>query len=308
MRALIVHNPRSGFGSDAIYEFQRALLRAGDECVLRVLTANPQQDERRLADAEEYDLVVVSGGDGTVAHALYALRNRGVATCVFPSGTANLLAANIGNATEPAALAAACRAGRTFSSDLGEISWTDAKGEPHTRGFGLMSGMGFDAQLMHDAIPTKQLLGEAAYFAAVLANVWPKVHHFTIDIDGQTYEHDGISCLVANNAMMQGEIEIVPNCRMDDGMLDVIVLETTGTAQLLAPMLAGIVDPSGREVGRPRIATYSGRDIHVTADEPMKMEIDGDVVTGDVVSWEAHVLPGCCDVIMDALSRYAQQA
>ena len=91
-------------------------------------------------------------------------------------------------------------------------------------------------------------------------------------------------------------------------VLLIAVSAAGGVAAYQNKMLAGIVDPSGREVGRPRIATYSGRDIHVTADEPMKMEIDGDVVTGDVVSWEAHVLPGCCDVIMDALSRYAQQA
>ena len=33
MRALIIHNQRSGFGSNAIYEFQRALLEADDEAL-----------------------------------------------------------------------------------------------------------------------------------------------------------------------------------------------------------------------------------------------------------------------------------
>ncbi len=32
MRTLIIHNPASGFGSDAIYEFQRALLCEGASC------------------------------------------------------------------------------------------------------------------------------------------------------------------------------------------------------------------------------------------------------------------------------------
>lgn len=64
MRCLIVHNSRSGFGSSAIYEFERALLSGGDECVLRLLADNQRADEA-VVDAEDFDLVVVSGGDGT---------------------------------------------------------------------------------------------------------------------------------------------------------------------------------------------------------------------------------------------------
>lgn len=83
MRTLIIHNPASGFGSDAIYEFQRALLCEGDECVIRVIRVD-QPSAPLVADAESFDLVVISGGDGTVAGVLYLLRNRGVRTCVFP--------------------------------------------------------------------------------------------------------------------------------------------------------------------------------------------------------------------------------
>ena len=72
MRTLVIHNPRSGFGSDAIYQFERALLREGDECVVRLLP--PQIDARSAcAGAESFDVVVVSGGDGTVAALLYEL-------------------------------------------------------------------------------------------------------------------------------------------------------------------------------------------------------------------------------------------
>lgn len=305
MRTLIVHNPKAGFGSDSIYEFERALLREGDECVFRILTNDPSEDANNLADAESFDLVVISGGDGTVSNALYTLRDRNVRTCIFPSGTANLLAANIGNASEPAALAKACIDGHAFNADLAEMHWTDTSGEEHQEGFALMAGSGFDARLMHDAIPAKQALGEAAYFAAVLSNLWPDVYRFTIEVDGNVYEHEGISCIIANTAMIQGDIEIAPGCVMDDGMLDLIVLETTDAAQLLLPIVAGIVDPTGRSTKRPHIATYRGANIRVTADKPMKVEVDGDVVSGETTSWEARSLPGCCPIVIDGMSRYS---
>lgn len=305
MRTLIVHNPMSGFGSDHIYEFQRNLLKAGDECVFRILTDDPKEDAMRLADAEDFDLVVISGGDGTIAHALYMLRNRDVTTCVFPSGTANLIVANIGNATEPTALAQACIDGKTFTADLGEIVWTDSAGNEHKEGFALMAGSGYDAQLMFDAVSAKSILGEAAYFAAALNNLRPDVCHLTITVDGITHEHDGISCMVANTATMQGEIEIVPDCVMDDGLLDCIIIETPDAAHLLVPLLAGIVDPTGRDVKRPHITSYRGKHVKVTSNKPMKLELDGDVADSEVTSWEARVLPECCRMVIDHLSRYA---
>lgn len=303
MRTLIIHNPRSGFGSDAIFQFERALVHAGDECVIRLLEEDFDA-VHACADAEDFDMVVVSGGDGTAASLLYALRGRGVAACVFPSGTANLLCANVGNAPEPSALARACRVGKTASLDLGEISWGTEDGRRSVRGFALMSGTGFDAQLMQAALPNKAIMGQAAYFAAALANPRPAVVHFSITVDGRTHERDGISCLVANSAMIQGDIQLVPDCRMDDGMLDVIVLETSDAAQLLKPLALGLVDKSGKAVGRPHLESFRGREVRVECSEPVPVEVDGEVVEGMVRAYEARVLPGAIRLVVDPMSPY----
>lgn len=303
MRCLIVHNPRSGFGSDAVFSFERELVRAADECLYRVLPDDFDEREA-VADAEDFDVVVLSGGDGTVSSLLYALRGRDVTTCVFPSGTANLLFSNIGNSPEPSALARACRWGDTAQCDLGEVSWTDAEGKPHTRGFSIMAGSGFDAELMSAAAPNKRSMGEAAYFMAALADPNPQVVHYAIDVDGEHVERDGIACIVANNAMIQGEMEIVPGCVMDDGMLDVIVLETTAAVQLVRPLLAGLLDPKGRSLGRPRIETFRGADIHVSASVAIPMQADGEVVAESVTEWHARVLAGANRLVVDGLSRY----
>ena len=303
MRTLVIHNSRSGFGSDAIYQFERALMRGGDECVTRILEED--FDARDVcADADAFDLVVLSGGDGTVTSFLYELRGTEVPVCAFPSGTANLLCANIGNAPEPSALARACRIGKTAELDLGEISWTNEEGTREARGFGLMSGTGFDAQLMQAALPNKAIMGQAAYFAAALANPRPAVEHFTVTVDGTTYERDGITCLVANCAMIQGDIQLVPDCRMDDGMLDVIVVETSDAAQLLKPLAFGLVDKSGKAMGRPHIESFRGRSIRVESSRPVPIEVDGEVVHELVTSYEARVLPRAAHLIVDALSPY----
>lgn len=307
MRALIVHNQMSGFGSDAIYEFQRALLHAGDEATFRV----PSRDFRPedvVADAEDYDLVVLSGGDGTMASLLYALRGRMVPTCVFPSGTSNLTFINLGNAPEPAAIARACRKCCTVRTDLGEMSWESADGTRRAKGFCMMSGTGYDADIMRTAATNKQSMGEAAYFAAALSNLKPTVTRFAITVDGVRHERMGIACIVANNAMIQNEIEIIPNNSMTDGLLDVIVLEVSQPMELLRTGVAALFDKAGTRQARPHIESFRGRSVDVASSDPIPLQIDGDPMEDAVTSYHAEVLPGVNRIVVDGLSRYRDQA
>ena len=306
MRFLILHNPRSGFGSDAIYEFERALLHDGDECLMRIMD-DAWDPKQAVQDAALYDRVIISGGDGTIGHLMYALRNTGVPLCVFPSGTANLICASIGNAHEPAALALAVRRGHTTQLDLGEISWTSEAGHTHTHGIALVAGSGLDAQLMRTAIPHKKFFGEAAYFTAALSNLAPTVQTFTITVDGVTHERQGIACLVANSAKFQADFELLPGVRMDDGLLSVIVLETKMTAELVKPLFTGLFDRSGKTLGRPNIEGFHGREVHVEMSSPIPVEVDGEVFAGETRTFDARVLPKACTVIVDTLSPYAQK-
>ena len=303
MRTLIVHNPKSGFGSDAIYQFQRSVIREGDECVFRLLSAGVDAAEA-VKDAKGFDVVVVSGGDGTASSVLTALAGTEIPVCVFPSGTANLFNANLGNTPEPQSLARACRIGKTADVDLGLISWTGADGKNQERGFALMSGTGYDAQLMQAALPNKELMGQAAYYAAAVENPRPEVVDFTVTVDGTAHKCRGITCLVANNATIQNDIQIVPNCRMDDGMLDVIIVEISNAAQLIRPLFFGLVDRGGNKIGRPLIRTFSGKHIVVETNEPVPLEVDGETENILVTRYEARVEPGAARVVVDAMSTY----
>ena len=305
MRVLIIHNTASGFGSDAIFQFERHLLREGDECVMRILKKDtPDLGKRLLKDVEKFDLVVISGGDGTVATLLTHLKYRKVRTCIFPSGTANLFFGKIGNSADPSAIARSCRVGHTIDCDLGEIMWIDNSGRKHRQGFAIMAGIGFDAQIMKAAIPAKRAMGQAAYFAAALANPRPGIKNFTINVDGEVYERAGIGCIVANNAMIQGDIQVVPDCTMTDGLLDVFVCECEATPQLLSPILHGLVDREGNSLGRPFLESFRGHDIEVRVDEPTEIEVDGDPMDGTVMAYRARCLPNANRIIVDPLSRY----
>lgn len=305
MRCLIIHNPASGTHSDEIYAFVHALAQGGDEVVMRFI--GPGMDsEDAMVGAEDFDRVVVSGGDGTVSNVLDCLRDTHVPILVFPSGTANLFFNNIGNAPEAAALAAACRRGRTASVDMGELYWKDEAGDIQRHGFIIIAGSGFDAAIMEKAAPSKNEIGEIAYALAALATPEPAVAHFTIEHDGQVDELDGIGCMVGNTSVIQNDINLFPDCRMDDGLIDITVIEPAKTVELLPTLLAGVLDPVGKGLGRPQFKMFQAKEAKITCRPSLGMQFDGEIIPNNSGVFGARVLPRCLDIIIDDFSGLSQ--
>ncbi len=304
MRCLIIHNLASGPRSDEIFAFEHALVRAGDEVVMRFIGGGTEPADA-TADARSFDRVVVSGGDGTVSNVLDCLRDTHVPTLVFPSGTANLFFNNIGNGTEIAALAAACRAGRTAKVDMGELFWKNDSGAIERHGFTIIAGSGFDATIMEKAAPAKKDMGEVAYFLSALSTLEPDVAHFTIEHDGKVDELDGISCMLGNTAVIQNGINLFPDCRMNDGLLDIAVIEPVGLVQLLPTALAAVIDPAGKGLGRPQFKMIQAREVKVTCTPSLGMQFDGELISSNTGVFGARVLPQCLDIIIDEYSPLA---
>lgn len=305
MRCLIIHNPASGLSSDEIYSFVHALSQGGDECVMRFI-GEGMEPEDCVRDVQSFDRVVVSGGDGTISNVFDCLRGCGVPVLVFPSGTANLFFNNIGNAPETAALAKACRAGRTAKIDMGELFWTDDEGVEQRHGFIIIAGSGFDAEIMKKAAPTKNDIGEVAYFLSALNTLEPTVSHFTIEHDGMVDEVDGICCMVANTAVIQNGINLFPDCCMDDAKIDIAVIEPVRTVQLLPTVITAALDPTGKTLGRPQFTMIQAHEAKITCTPSLNMEFDGEIISSNSGTFGARALPQCIDVIVDEFSPLAK--
>jgi diacylglycerol kinase (ATP) len=302
MRCLIIHNPASGTRSDEIYAFAHALAEGGDEITMRFI-GDGMEPEDATRDVREFDRVVVSGGDGTVSNVLDCMRDTHVPVLIFPSGTACLFFNNIGNAPEAAALAAACRRGKTVKVDMGELFWNDAEGNEQRHGFIIIAGSGFDAAIMEKAAPSKNEIGEIAYVLSALGTPNPQVAHFTIEHDGEVDELDGIGCMVGNTSFIQNDINLFPDCRMDDGMIDIAVIEPVATVQLLPTLIAGVFDPAGKNMGRPQFKIFQAKEAKITCSPSLGMEYDGELLPNASGVFGARALPACLDVIIDDFSK-----
>ncbi|RDB63495.1 diacylglycerol/lipid kinase family protein [Gordonibacter pamelaeae] len=284
MKLLVINNLASGFGEGSVYDFIRSFARDGDEVCVR--STDGTTDVRDLlGDAEAFDAVVASGGDGTVATVSYRLANTGVPILPFPAGTANLLAANLASPMEPHALAKLVREERTLDFDLGEIEV-----DGHRFGFGIMAGAGYDAAIMHGAVPAKRLLGPMAYFSAALANPLPQTSRFKLDLDGEHVESEGLGILLVNFSKIQFDITVTHDNEPRDGVFDVVVLKAQNAFELIPALLAGLLDRGGDFPDRTgSLEIHRAREVRVEADPPMEVQYDGEA-TNLTTPFTAHIM------------------
>ena len=300
MKLLVVNNLSSGIGDGAIYDYLRMVLGDGDEASIRC-TDGTTELATLLEDAEDFDAVVLSGGDGSMAAVSYALANSGIPILPFPAGTANVLVNNLMLPYEPHALAKATREMKTLDFDLGEI---ESNGQKF--GFNIMAGAGYDAKIMHDAQPSKKILGPVAYFKAAVENALTKPSKIKLVIDGETIESEGLCVLLVNFSRIQFEIPVTHGSDARDGMFEVVVCKGENAFGLIPAVIAGLRDRDGAYPDRTdSMEIYHGHTVEVDADPPFEIQFDGELPTL-TTPFTARVLDGAaCFIVTDtAIERY----
>ncbi len=297
MHILIVNNVGAGTGDSGLFAFVRELSRRGCE-----VTVRPMSDSTPLAtalrDARQFDRVVAAGGDGTASGVAYALRNTGVPIALYPSGSANLLALNLKLPVTPGELADVAMGGVPLATDLGEITCSSDDGR-RTHGFVNAAGAGFDANIMEGARDLKPMLGMGAYFVGAMQKLSPTVARFTIELDGERIEREGIAVVLVNFAKMMFDLSLTHDSSAHDGMLEVMVIRTKYVPGLVPAVWAAVLDRIGGDhPGRSgSLEILRASRVRVEAEPALPMQYDGEVLACKT-PFDGHVLEGAATLVV----------
>ncbi|MGC9669425.1 diacylglycerol/lipid kinase family protein [Planosporangium sp. 12N6] len=249
-----------------------ALARAGwpEPLWLPTTPDDPGCGQTRQAIADGVSVVFACGGDGTVMACATELAGTDVALAVLPSGTGNLLAANLGLSSDVAQGVAVATSGRRRRIDVGVVG---------DRCFTVMAGMGFDAEMLAATPePLKKRVGWPAYVVAALGRLRSRPMRVRIQLDSRPpIRRRARTVLVGNVGRLQGGIPLLPDAEPDDGCLDVAVLTPHHLRHWLA--LAWGVLRRRRDVAR--METFRARRVEITSDREQPRELDGDVIEPD---------------------------
>jgi YegS/Rv2252/BmrU family lipid kinase len=268
-RVAVVFNPASGGGepADRRRDTREALAGTGlDVHWLETTREDPGREVTRRAVADGVDLVMVQGGDGTVAACVTALAGTEVPLAVLPGGTGNLLAVNFGIPTDLDGAVEVALHGQRRRIDVAAID--DDR-------FVVMAGIGFDAAMLRDADPRlKQRIGALAYVISGIGQLRRRVSRLELQLDGRApITRTGQGVLVGNLGRLQGGLPVLPDARPDDGQLDVAVL---GTRTLPDWVRLAIGVLLRRRHTRPQLEVFRARRVEIRCDRPLPVERDGD--------------------------------
>lgn len=295
---LIVANPASGRGRArrALWDLTRELARRGVSWTVHVSRARDDLRSACRSARPGYTALVAVGGDGTVGEILQEIGPAGPALAIWPAGTANLTAREVGFVPDAARLAAALVRGRTRPMDLGLCRWVGQ--EIPERRFAACAGAGFDARVVgHLAAGRDGAIRWIDYLGPLLAALKETA---SSDDDMELQADDGVvqrgkMAIVSNLVRYGGFFRIAPSARTDDGRLDAVLFERRASSDLLRHAVRAL---RGRLAGAPGVhvlqtGRVSIRPLGRARGAPV--QVDGEPL--GVLPVEIAVLPGAIRVI-----------
>ncbi|MFZ5871124.1 MAG: diacylglycerol kinase family protein [Actinomycetota bacterium] len=259
----LVVNPTSGKGRGAAVGRQVAIsLRAAGHAVEDLTSATAEAAAKLACDAVTtgIDALVVVGGDGVVHLGLQATAGTGTPLGIVAAGSGNDIARSLGLPLHDAAAATAVleAALTTGGHGVDAVRWS---GETSGGWYAAVLAAGFDAVVNERANRWTWPRGRARYNVAI-ARELPvfRPRAYRLELDGEVLELEGMLVAVANCPSYGGGMRVAPDARVDDALLDVVVLEPVSTAEFvrLYPRVY-----SGRHVEHPQVSVRRARTVRV---------------------------------------------
>jgi lipid kinase YegS len=248
---------------------------------IEVRVTSEKGDARRLvAEPGEVDLLIAAGGDGTLNEVVHGLMDLPQAARpvlgVVPLGTANDFATGCGIPLDPEKALALCMEGDGIPIDVG-------KANEHW--FLNAASVGFGAEVTATTPPElKRLLGPAAYtvMGAILAiNVHQ--YHGRLSLPDREIIGSGPVGIVGNGCQTGGGVQVAPRARLDDGLLDVLVVRhIPAIALLTAARELQELSPNGEY-----ISYWQTPWVEINPEEAIPVNLDGEPVRFSAVRYEA---------------------
>lgn len=236
--------------------------------------------------------LVVLGGDGTLLDVVDRIRGQGIELGLIPAGDANDVVAALALPRDPFNAARLLLAWQTRPIDLIRVCTTDGREYVYT-GAG---GAGLDAEAACLAARSFRRLPRRSRYLAAAVVAFARGNPFPVEVrldDGREIWSGSASLVaIANAPTYGGGIQIAHGARMDDGRLDVTVVESLDAWRVLRvlPALAS----SGRIRGL-KLARFRARSVRVETARAVAFHGDGELL-GQTPLY-AEVLPGALRVV-----------
>lgn len=288
MSMLIIANPAAGAnrGAKIIPLLEEILKKMGVGYSIAISRYKGEEVNLAKEGMEKgFKLIVALGGDGTINQVvngiMWSIR---VAEAsghpplqsllgIIPAGTGSDLVKTLNIPVKIEDAVSVLLNGRERLIDIGEIrcaAWQEA------RYFINISGIGIDAVTVRELEYAKRVVsGSLAYFYALLRALW-KYHGLTLRIKIEEKDIRSFAYLVAvaNGRFFGGGFKIAPDAEPSDGLFEICIIEKVNILRTFLNLYSVI---KGRHANLPEVKMFKGKEIAISSDYLMPLEIDGEI-------------------------------
>jgi len=276
LKLLIVFNPNAAHGRSVrkLQAIRAKFDSLGIQADFKTTThAGHGTEMVAITELSAYDGLVAAGGDGTLFEVLNGLykqpKSARIPLGLLPIGTGNAFARDL--QLKPSAWSEGIdllHRGRTRQVDVGHVRSAD--GDYH---FLNIVGMGFSVDAGRSAQKLK-FLGNAAYTLATLWQVLKlRSYPLVAELDKRRISSNNVFITISNTRFTGTHFLIAPDACIDDGLLDVTILEKLPRLRLLK-LFPTIYE--GRHVAFKEVHSYQASRINIQSPVTMLLGPDGE--------------------------------
>ncbi|RCS98181.1 hypothetical protein CIK60_10545 [Brevibacterium aurantiacum] len=270
----VILNPAARHGAvrERIEPVRAAFAAHGMTALLVESTSEQHAGELAAHYAEQDAPIVVSlGGDGMVRAVAAGLVGTQTALGIVAGGRGNDLIGKLGIPKGIEAAVAIIAEGRDRSIDVIDFDGRISVGN---------ICLGLDSAVQIHADSVKRIKGHWVYLYGIIrAILQPQRIDLALTIDGEEVEFRGYTAGFANSGRYGGGLKLSPKAKLDDGLIDVVLLRDVWLPRLALELVAFTL---GQRALHPHITFRHAREVTIASREvaaPVEIVADGDAVT-----------------------------
>ncbi len=271
-KLLLIANPTSGKTKikNHLLEIVDVFIKNGWEVQVHVTQSRLDAMEIAASRGGEVDLLVCSGGDGTLSETISGMMRlkKPPVLGYIPAGSTNDFASSLKIPRSMTDAAVNVMTGTPYRIDIGQFC--------SERNFVYVAGFGMFTEVSYMTPQEKKnLLGHQAYVLEgmkSLSNI--KSYHMQVTADEFSMEEDFLFGMVTNTTSVGGFKGLVSqDVALDDGMFEVLLIRTPKTAVELTTILSSMIT---KEEYNEYVHRFRTSKLTLHSDEPVDWVLDGE--------------------------------
>lgn len=270
-KLFFVFNPKAGKGKikTALMDIVDIFNKGGYEVIIRATQYPKDAYEMTKKYADKVDLVVCSGGDGTLDEVVAGLVETGskVPVGYIPAGSTNDFAGSLFIPKNMVAAAEMIMAESVYRCDIGKFN---KQTFTYIAAFGLFTDVAYETDQ-----DLKNILGHLAYLLEGVKRLFDiQSYHMKVTTEDEIFEDDFMYGMITNSRSVGGFKNLTgKNVDMNDGLFEVTLITTPKNPMDMQEIISGLM--SGKD-NSDLIYTFKTSRIRIQSDEAVAWTLDGE--------------------------------